>query len=370
MKLTIDFLNSKGTYEIWNNDSLLSCFVIPRNSISAQFVTRVEADTKGTNYVYFLMDTNEAKNVKRKFYIGETTSLYNRLTSHKSTRKWWNQAVVFTGERRKVDEACINALERLLIEKYEGSGKYDLDNSEGSQARITEEYKNKLDYILLILDYLGYSCESDEEEKPSTEKEIEKSFMLEDQINASIYKMNKAICSDQMKLYKTYYSNENGSKAGLCAIWPKNNGSWFEAELYLDYEKSKDKFSFIYDITSRARGNRKSAMKVRSAKDINNLLFVLSSMLHLEDKNDPDEKRPAFSFSMLGLKKGDQLNYIDDHSIACVVEDERHVLYQGRLYSLTKLATILKKPKNKISGSLYFEYKGERLDKLRKRLED
>ena len=61
----------------------------------------------------------------------------------------------------------------MLIEKYQESGNFDLDNSEGSQARIKDDYKSKLDYILMILDYLGYGCETEIEEH-ITEKEIEK----------------------------------------------------------------------------------------------------------------------------------------------------------------------------------------------------
>jgi hypothetical protein len=82
MRLTIDFLNSKGTYEIWNSDSLLCCYVVPRNAISSQLIQSIEKDIRGNNFVYFLMDTNEPRNQKRKFYIGETTALYNRMTSH------------------------------------------------------------------------------------------------------------------------------------------------------------------------------------------------------------------------------------------------------------------------------------------------
>lgn len=366
MRLTIDFLNSKGSYEIWNSDSLLCCYVVPRNAISSQLIQSIEKEIRGNNFVYFLMDTNESKNQKRKFYIGETTALYNRMTSHKSNRKWWNQIVVFGGEDRKVDESCINALERLLIEKYQESGNFDLDNSEGSQARIKDDYKNKLDYILMILDYLGYGCETEIEEH-ITEKEIESSLKLEDEIDKSIRNISSEISSDQLKLYKAYYFNQNnGIKNGLCAIWPKNSGKWFEAELYFNSKNALDRFPFLYDISSRARGNRKTAMKITKKEDIEDLMSVLNEMI---DPKKSIKKRERFTFSMLGLKKGDELVFVKDQDVKCYVNDDSTVLFSGNVMSITSLATDLIKPKSKISGSLFFSYKGERLDLLRARLE-
>lgn len=366
MRLTIDFLNSKGSYEIWNSDSLLCCYVVPRNAISSQLIQSIEKDIRGNNFVYFLMDTNESKNQKRKFYIGETTALYNRMASHKSNRKWWNQIVVFGGEDRKVDESCINALERLLIEKYQESGNFDLDNSEGSQARIKDDYKNKLDYILMILDYLGYGCETEIEEH-ITEKEIESSLKLEDEIDKSIRKISSEISSDQLKLYKAYYLNQNNDiKNGLCAIWPKNSGKWFEAELYFNSKNALEKFPFLYDISSRARGNRKTAMKISKKDDIKGLVCVINEIIK---PKQTIKKRERFTFSMLGLKAGDELVYIRDTKIKCYVNDDSTVIFNGKVMSITSLATDLIKPKNKISGSLFFMYKGERLDMLRTRLE-
>lgn len=254
----------------------------------------------------------------------------------------------------------------MLIEKYQESGNFDLDNSEGSQARIKDDYKSKLDYILMILDYLGYGCETEIEEH-ITEKEIESSLKLEDEIDKSIRIISPDISSDQLKLYKAYYLNRNNeNKNGLCAIWPKNSGKWFEAELYFNSKNALEKFPFLYDISSRARGNRKTAMKISKKDDIEDLVSVINEII---EPKQTIKKRERFTFSMLGLKAGDELVYIRDPKIKCYVNDDSTVRFNGKVMSITSLATDLIKPKNKISGSLFFMYKGERLDILRTRLE-
>ena len=83
------------------------------------------------------------------------------------------------------------------------------------------------------------------------------------------------------------------------------------------------------------------------------------------------KRRPPFRFSMVGLEKGDEILYINDPSRVAIVEDDSHVRYEGQVYSLSGLATLLlgRDSSNGIAGPLYFTYDGQTLAELRDEIE-
>lgn len=52
-------------------------------------------------------------------------------------------------------------------------------------------------------------------------------------------------------------------------------------------------------------------------------------------------KRPPLHFLEMGLHEGDILIYKNDESITCSVVDQRHILYQGKVTTLTPITTEL-----------------------------
>ena len=83
---------------------------------------------------------------------------------------------------------------------------------------------------------------------------------------------------------------------------------------------------------------------------------------------EPDVKRKSnFRFSMVGLLPGDEVSFIHNPSRVATVYDDSHVLYDGQVYTLSKLASILlgRKTTSGIAGPLYFLYDGETLAELR-----
>ena len=52
----------------------------------------------------------------------------------------------------------------------------------------------------------------------------------------------------------------------------------------------------------------------------------------------------------------------------CTVVDDHNVEYQGKIWSLSGLATMLMQSKWSVQGPRYFRYNGERLTDIRKRL--
>ena len=98
-------------------------------------------------------------------------------------------------------------------------------------------------------------------------------------------------------------------------------------------------------------------------------------------QNQDDESKPErivkvsgtrnkrFRFSMIGLKPGDMIQYKNDQNQSFRILNEREVEYEGKPYSLTALAMKIAGKPIGVQGTIYFTYKGEVLDKIRKRME-
>jgi hypothetical protein len=82
------------------------------------------------------------------------------------------------------------------------------------------------------------------------------------------------------------------------------------------------------------------------------------------------KKGQLFNMYEHGIKKGDILTFVDDHSIKVKVVGEREVEYNGVIYKLSPLALKFYEdmgkanPSKRYQGANYFLYKGTRLTKL------
>lgn len=83
------------------------------------------------------------------------------------------------------------------------------------------------------------------------------------------------------------------------------------------------------------------------------------------------ERMKPFSFSMCNIAVGEQIEFCfndcEKSGAICTVVDDKHVEYDGEIWTLTGLAQFLsgKKP---LQDPRYFNYKGERLNEIRQRL--
>ena len=83
------------------------------------------------------------------------------------------------------------------------------------------------------------------------------------------------------------------------------------------------------------------------------------------------QKRSKFEFAKLGIPVGAELEYIHDRSIkVVVVDDKRHVFYNGEEWTLSALAKVLLNRNSTVQGTLHFSYNGETISDLRDRLEE
>lgn len=88
-----------------------------------------------------------------------------------------------------------------------------------------------------------------------------------------------------------------------------------------------------------------------------------------EYDDNPDKKKP-FHFSMIGLLPGDEIVFTKNPSIVAEVYDDKHVIYEGKTYSLSKLAAVLSGNENSsYQGPAYFMYEGETLSDMRDEVE-
>ena len=82
-----------------------------------------------------------------------------------------------------------------------------------------------------------------------------------------------------------------------------------------------------------------------------------------------EARRGPFRFSQVGIKPGEKVIFIDDNTIQPVVVDDRHIEYNGQTTSLSALAQQIKGFNHAVQGTIWFAYKGVKLDDLRKQLE-
>lgn len=90
-----------------------------------------------------------------------------------------------------------------------------------------------------------------------------------------------------------------------------------------------------------------------------------------EDAEVPTKvkKKPKFSFKSAQIKPGSEIVFIGEGKQTAIVKDDKHVIYNGKVMSVSELAKKLLGVKWQIQGTLYFTYEGEVLNDRRLRLE-
>lgn len=95
-------------------------------------------------------------------------------------------------------------------------------------------------------------------------------------------------------------------------------------------------------------------------------------MVAEEIKSVQSERLAPFRFSMCNIEIGEEIEFVcrgNEYSgEMCVVVDNKHVEYQGNIYTLSSLAKLLLNSKWSVAGPVYFKYKGEWLNDIRDRL--
>lgn len=89
-----------------------------------------------------------------------------------------------------------------------------------------------------------------------------------------------------------------------------------------------------------------------------------------EDIPEKPVRAERFRFNMAQVDVGEFLDWSDDPEIRCeVIDEQNHVEYQGKRYTLSGLAKELKPGWKSVQGSKYWMFKGETLQERRERIE-
>ena len=283
--LFIEF-KGNGIIKTWSKQYPFECFTVPRESVSTAI-----PDIKTKMGVYFLVNTYEGRKdtdgnlIKRKVYIGKTSTGMSRFFNHKSKKEWWDKIYFFTANKQYFDEDTILGLENLLITKYKESGLY-LMAQENSDKDIDEDCELFGDQIVGVMDFFGYPLEEHDPFEPEPEVEEEgtkEEAIAKAKLTSSLFKdfdeavkgLSPAhISADQMKLYTAYkFENKN-----VCATWIRNYG--LEVELYINLSDIQTPNSGAFDITSRKRGKKESCIRIRNNEQLNKAVSVVREIIN------------------------------------------------------------------------------------------
>ncbi|MBN2058067.1 MAG: GIY-YIG nuclease family protein [Candidatus Saganbacteria bacterium] len=131
--------------------------VIPRNKLK-ETKQRPECNKPA---VYFLVGKENEEALLPTTYIGEAENLWNRLSTHDSSKDFWQTAVAFVSKDNNLTKAHVRYLESRCLALATQAKRYDLENdTESSLPSLPEadiaEMEEFLSNLKLLLAALGY----------------------------------------------------------------------------------------------------------------------------------------------------------------------------------------------------------------------
>lgn len=131
--------------------------VIPRNKLK-EIKQRAECNKPA---VYFLIGKENEEALLQTAYIGEAENLWNRLSTHDSSKDFWQTAVAFVSKDNNLTKAHVKYLESKCLDLAKIAKRFDLNNGKESllsplpEADIAE-MEEFLENLKLLLSALGY----------------------------------------------------------------------------------------------------------------------------------------------------------------------------------------------------------------------
>jgi GIY-YIG catalytic domain. len=131
--------------------------VVPRNKLK-EIKRRPECNKPS---VYFLVGKGSEEALLPTAYIGEAENLWNRLSTHDSSKDFWQTAVAFVSKDNNLTKAHVRYLESRCISIANEVKRFDLKNgTESSLPSFSEadiaEMEEFLENLRLLLSALGY----------------------------------------------------------------------------------------------------------------------------------------------------------------------------------------------------------------------
>jgi len=131
--------------------------VIPRNKLK-EIKQRPECNKPA---IYFLVGKESEEALLPTVYIGEAENLWNRLSTHDSSKDFWQTAIAFVSKDNNLTKAHVKYLESRCLNLAIKAKRFDLENGkESSLSPLPEadiaEMEEFLENLKLLLSALGY----------------------------------------------------------------------------------------------------------------------------------------------------------------------------------------------------------------------
>ena len=131
--------------------------VIPRNKLK-EIKQRPDCNKPA---VYFLIGKENEEALLQTAYIGEAENLWSRLSTHDSSKDFWQTAVAFVKKDNNLTKAHVRYLESRCLALATQAKRFDLENgTEASLPSLSEadiaEMEEFLGNLKLLLSALGY----------------------------------------------------------------------------------------------------------------------------------------------------------------------------------------------------------------------
>jgi hypothetical protein len=129
-----------GEVSNWTGKALAA----PRTELD-ELLAREELESAG---VYFLLGTNPDTG-QLQAYIGEAEVIRDRLKQHKAKAlDFWTSVVVFISKDENLTKAHVRFLENRLWQESKLAGRYELENTNGSNPKLPESDREDMEVYL------------------------------------------------------------------------------------------------------------------------------------------------------------------------------------------------------------------------------
>ena len=194
-----------------------------------------------------------------------------------------------------------------------------------------------------------------------------------DDIEKRLSQLNRSECIPfAFRVYATYEVNSRLSDLKIHSIIDKLNPNLRSIDNFNGQKRIREFYAMppkdAYAILEAIAEIHGCADKLKLAKPSEDELVAEETAREIVEESK--ERAAPFRFSMCNIPMGSEIEFFcrgnDNTGKVCTVVDDRHVSYEGRVLSLSALASELT-GKTPVQGPSYFKYNGEWLNDIRER---
>ena len=194
-----------------------------------------------------------------------------------------------------------------------------------------------------------------------------------DDIEKRLSQLNRSECIPfAFRVYATYEVNSRLSDLKIHSIIDKLNPNLRSIDNFNGQKRVREFYAMppedAYAILEAIAEIHGCADKLKLAKPSEDELVAEETAREIVEESK--DRAAPFRFSMCSIPMGAEIEFFcrgnENTGKVCTVVDDRHVSYEGRVLSLSALASELV-GRSPIHGPRYFKYKGEWLNDIREK---